>query len=126
MNWSQIEFFYSREFECKCGCGLCHMDFEFVNRLDMARRECNVPFVVTSGYRCPSHNNTVSRSGFAGPHTTGKAADIQLYGTHLRESLSILSDLFERIGFAQKGSLETRFIHLDNLVGPEYGPIWTY
>ena len=35
---------------------------------------------VTSGYRTPEHNRRVSRTGYEGPHTTGRAVDVAAFG----------------------------------------------
>lgn len=125
MNWSEIRHFTSREFECRC-CGVEMMNEAFVKKLDAAREEANVPFTITSGYRCSRHNEAVSNSGPYGPHTTGLAADIGLSGVEMRDTLTILSDMFERIGLNQRGDWERRFVHVDDLNDPGLGKIWTY
>lgn len=124
MNWSSIKYFSAREFECKC-CGVEAMNEAFVKKLDLARHEANTSFVISSGYRCPAYNEKISSSGATGPHTTGMAADILLSGDAMRDTLSLLSDMFERIGLNQKGDWETRFVHVDDLTDRP-GKIWTY
>lgn len=98
-----------------------------MRQLNALRGRYAFPFRVTSGYRCPDHNASVSSTGRSGPHTTGKAADIAL---ERREAFLVLSDAaqfgFTGIGVNQKGS--GRFIHLD-MLQPDEAPrptVWSY
>lgn len=113
MNWDDIEFFKMNEFVCS-HCDVERMDFQFVKTLDQLRRKLNFPLKVTSGYRCPEYNNRISASGMNGPHTTGKAADIHVVYGDARLFLEEALDLFEGVGINQRGSIESRFIHVDN------------
>src|SRR5690606_42128115 len=67
-------------FRCKCGCGRNEIQEELVDKLDKLRGIMRIPFRITSGFRCPVHNEKVSSTGRNGPHTTGFAADILLSG----------------------------------------------
>ena len=96
------------------------MDQAFIEKLDETRESLGIPFPITSGYRCPEYNNEVSSTGFAGPHTTGQAADIALSRLNARKALTALSMRFGGIGINQRG--DGRFIHVDDL-SPR---IWTY
>lgn len=50
---------------------------ELVRMADIARGKAGIPFVVTSGYRSPTHN--AEAGGVAdSAHTTGEAMDIRL------------------------------------------------
>ena len=93
------------EFDCK-HCSKNHMDPDFVRRLDIARGYAGVPFVITSGYRCPEHDKAV---GGAGNHPTGKAADIRCRSGVDR--FRILEALY-KMGFTRFGIGET-FVHVD-------------
>ncbi len=57
------KYFRSEEFVCGCGCGLNNFDTEdgqrFIRGLDRARGLAGIPFVITSGCRCPTHNEAV-------------------------------------------------------------------
>ena len=117
--WNKIKHFSRDEFVCAC-CGEEKMDQEFLHKLDGARDLLDIPFVITSGYRCPAHNSAVSSTGETGPHTTGKAADIALSGKNARDALVMLAHVFNGIGLNQKGA--GRFIHVDLL----NRRIWTY
>ena len=121
-----MRYFLFSEFDQKGlqGSGQDFMDNLFVSRLDALRHTCGFPFIITSGYRTPEYNNQVSTTGYTGPHTTGKAADIQVSRGNayivLREALNM--GCFTGIGINQKG--DDRFIHLDSIVGANR--LWSY
>lgn len=75
--------FSRKEFACR-HCGKEKIDLKLVHALETAREDPRVKMiVVTSGYRCPDHPESLKRSR-AGQnpscHTLGKAADVILYG----------------------------------------------
>lgn len=133
MNWSDIKHFDPSEFACHCGeCESTgeEMNLHFVAKLEQLRERFQNPMIVTSGYRCPEHNNNVSSTGLDGPHTTGRAADILVSGEeafHLMQQCS-LGGWMSGIGINQRGPYEKRFIHLDDLKGPDHPRprVWTY
>lgn len=110
-QWSDIRHFTPDEFACKC-CGANEIQPGLIYKLDFIREEFGKPLVVTSGYRCPEHNQRVSTTGVSGPHTTGLAADLGVSG---RDAVTVLRIAmaagFTGIGIQQKGV--GRFIHLD-------------
>lgn len=122
MNWDKIAHFTADEFRCRCGCGLADMDEAFMVKLDQVRDYLCFPITISSGYRCPEHNNVVSGTGFTGPHTTGKAADLLLSYGQARTALTTLCLRFSGIGIQQKGPAKGRFIHVDTLADR----VWTY
>lgn len=101
------------------------MDIAFLTNLDALRDKCGFPFIITSGYRSPVYNNEVSTTGFDGPHTTGKAADVSVERNNarivLREALNM--GCFTGIGINQKG--DNRFIHLDSVERIQ-NALWSY
>lgn len=120
--------FRMSEFVCRCGCGLNDIEDEFVDMLDELRARVGFPLQVSSGFRCPDHNERVSSTGRTGPHTTGWAADLLVAReravTVLQEALYMD---FTGFGLNQKGAV--RFIHLDALSDAQGRPrptIWTY
>lgn len=122
-NWGRYAPYFSElEFDCK-HCGKNEMQPEFMDALLRLRVAFNRPMIISSGYRCPDHNDRVSSSGIAGPHTTGLAADVHVTGTEARLLLE-LADEFHRIGVNQRGAHSGRFIHLDIL--PKPGTVWSY
>ena len=100
----------------------------FANKLEGLRIAYGRPLKVTSAARCASYNVKVSASGRNGPHTTGEAVDIAIYGKEAWILLSLaLSMGFTGIGVSQKGL--NRFLHLDTLPGSAKQPrptVWSY
>ncbi len=92
------------------------MSNDTIDALDVMRHDLGFPFIISSGYRCPTHNNKVSSSGLSGPHTTGLAADIFISGENALKVVSAALEYgFGGVGINQKGSYKGRFIHLDRL-----------
>lgn len=129
--WDSLKFFKKTEFDCKCGCGRNEMDEDFLTKLDDARSRVDFPFIVTSGYRCPDYNDRISTTGRNGPHTTGHAVDLGLFG---RNAFAVVTQMalggwMTGIGLKQHGAHSGRFIHLDDLSKDDgrFRPtIWTY
>lgn len=124
-------YFTEKEMACKCNrddCTNLKMNRDFMESLDSLRGRCGFPFVISSAYRCPKHNQRVSSSGALGPHTTGRAVHILV--AH-EEAIRIIEECraygFTGIGVHQHGA--GRYIHLDNLTesdGFHRPTIWTY
>ena len=96
----------------------------FLDLMDQIRDAVGEPLTVTSGYRCPTHNASVSSTGATGPHTTGRAIDIKA-DSRLRFLLiqAVLKQGITRIGVAKT------FIHLDDLDELDGFPsprVWSY
>lgn len=130
---SPFPFFSLDELKCKCGrCGSTgmEMDIDFMERIIELRKLCDFAFPVTSAYRCPSHNDRVSKSGFSGPHTYGKSMDIGVSQERAHKLVGLSYDLcFSGLGINQKGPIQGRFIHLDTLTAeeaPVRPTIWSY
>ena len=124
LNWSDYPNFGPAEFSCS-HCGELKIDESFLAILQEIRNQIAKPLRITSGYRCPIHNQNVSSTGADGPHTTGRAADIGIQGSDAWALLRIAASFPEirGIGVNQKG--RARFIHLDTL--PHNRPtVWSY
>lgn len=117
--WKKWPNFSIKEMQCRgnlCNCSdLFHMDDLFMDKLQQARTAHGGPLLISSAYRCPLHNSQVSKTGLHGPHTTGCAADIQIFGENALRFLAIAAMVFPRIGIQQKGDFNSRFIHVDSL-----------
>jgi zinc D-Ala-D-Ala carboxypeptidase len=114
--------FNTEEFACNCGCGKLIVDEDFVWRLEKARQTANIPFRITSGYRCTQHNEVVGGVD-SSAHVKGKAVDLAVEGSH--ERYQILSALiyagqFHRIGIGES------FIHVDVDETKPPAVIWLY
>lgn len=103
------KYFTKEEMSCKCGCGNCSVDSLFLAKLDEAREIAGVPFIITSGVRCPHHNAEVGST--SRNHVEGKAADIRAVDGPTRGK--ILEGLY-RAGFKRIGIAKT-FIHADTM-----------
>ena len=128
-----MKHFKYSEFDQKglSGSGQMYMNEYFLALMDSLRERCGFPIIITSGYRSPTYNNKVSTTGLNGPHTTGKAADIKVFGEQAHMILREATELgFSGIGISQKGDHEERFIHLDTLEDGENGAprrwVWSY
>jgi len=108
----EFKHFKLDEFYCKCERDHVHppqqIDDRLVMMLDIARGQAEVPFVITSGYRCPGYNQEVG-GALDSAHIKGLAADIAIENS--RERFLILRSLiyvgFKRIGIAED------YIHVD-------------
>ena len=125
MDWRRYPSFTAEELACK-HCHECNMDPDFMMMLQSLRGALDLPLPVTSGWRCPAHNDAVG----GGPaHPQGKAADIAVSDGHFAYELVKLALLhgFTGIGILSHG--DKRFIHLD-MLDPKLYPIrkalWTY
>jgi len=119
--------FSKAELACRCGCGMLP-DQHFMDKVEALRVAFGKPLRVTSAARCPAYNATVSSTGKAGPHTTGRAIDFGVQGADARQLVGMAIERgFTGIGVAQKGG--GRFIHLDDLPNGPGCPrpwIWSY
>lgn len=128
MTWQPDRWpnFTEHEFSCK-GSGRCEMDVAFMDKLQTLRDSFGKPMIITSGYRSPAYNAKVSSTGLTGPHTTGKACDVSVYGRDAYLLIQLAMKMnFTGIGINQRGA--GRFVHLDNLAPPEFPrpALWTY
>ena len=103
-----MRYFRGKEFECKCGCGENNMAYETLEMLDSARAYADIPFVITSGYRCKKHNKAVGGKNDSA-HLSGKAVDISAPDSRTRFWVvyGLIQAEFTRIGIA------TTFVHAD-------------
>ena len=96
------------EFRCSC-CNRLEISSDIMDLLQKARNELG-PLSITSAYRCPSHNASVSSTGEAGPHTTGHALDIAVKNSqHRKQLIDWFTTKVTGLGVAKS------FIHIDNL-----------
>jgi uncharacterized protein YcbK (DUF882 family) len=106
------------------------MDAEFMAKMETIRVLLGKTIKVSSAYRCASHNRLVSKTGPLGPHTTGRAIDVQVSGEDAYALLDLaLSHGMTGAGISQSGPHEKRFLHFDDLPGTKEVPrprVWSY
>ena len=126
MTAPALTFFSADDWRCK-HCGENHTDPKHMARIDELRRRVGFPIVLSSGYRCPVHNQAVSSTGPNGPHTRG-ASDLLV---DRLKAYIVLRVAFEMgfTGIGVKGHGPSRFVHLDDLPNDEGQPrptVWSY
>ena len=124
---------YFSEDELKCKeTGEINMQQSFVDKLNLLRDSFGKVLIVSSAFRSTEHSVEKRKANPLGsPHTSGRAVDLLLHGKDAFDFLNLVIDskLMTGIGFAQKGSRGSRFIHLDDLEASHSRPrphIWSY
>ena len=126
MTPSRWTYFTVEELTCHCGCGQMKMDGEFMLKLVALRDLFGAPLKISSGYRCPAHNAAVSSTGDAGPHTTGKAADVLIARVGATGLVRVALGMnFRGVGIKAHGPDSGRIVHLDMVPRPDQ-ILWTY
>ena len=105
---AEFKYFKIKDFDCQ-ETGENKMNVDFIHRLDELREACGFPFIITSGYRSPSHS-IEARKEKPGTHAQGYAADIKADGGNQR--YEIIKQAFA-LGFSGVGVART-FIHVDD------------
>lgn len=127
MAW---QYFSEDELKCRCGCGKANMNPNFMKKLIALRDFLDFPLKVTSAYRCSDYNEKVSTTGSNGPHTTGRAIDIAVFGNQAFNLMRYAPCFeFHGLGVKQNGPHNQRFIHIDDLIQDDGSPrpwVWGY
>lgn len=114
------------EFKCKCGCGICIVDAGFLIKLQNTRTIAGIKFTISSGCRCPSHNNSESRNEKSDHLTTEEiaceGADIVCNNSHDRY---LIINAAITAGFKRIGPHEI-FIHLGSAKRNPQEVLWLY
>ena len=113
------KYFKLDEFRCKCGCGQVEVKEKLIERLNIAREKAGIPFKITSGYRCKSHNKSVG-GAVDSQHLKGIAVDISCSNSVDRYKIitGLLQAGFSGIGIAK------HFVHGDIRDGTPV--VWLY
>jgi len=113
-------YFQDREFACHC-CGAVKVDPDLLDMLNEAREIAGLPFVVTSGYRCPKHNAAVG-SQPSSSHLMGLAVDLKAVGSGVRFRIveALIKTGFNRIGIGKD------FVHADIDAAKPARVAWLY
>ena len=130
-NYNELwPHFTADEMACKCGCGALPGS-DLMIMLETLRVRCNFPFPISSGARCPKHNDKESTTGLTGPHTTGLAVDIAVGRAEAQQLVEIACRMGGWYGIGVNGKGDKRFVHLDRIVPnvDENNPrprLWSY
>jgi uncharacterized protein YcbK (DUF882 family) len=92
-----------------------------LDALQQARTLAGIPFLITSGYRCPIHNRKVGGVEDSA-HTRGLAVDIKLIDT--KTAFTIVKALI-RAGFERIG-IGSGFVHADIDTSKPAPTFWVY
>ena len=109
-EWKNFEL---DEFKCKCVCEQVKINSDMLDLIQEARNELG-PLSINSGYRCSTHNASVSSTGPNGPHTTGNSVDIGVKNSqHRKKLIDWFATKVTGLGIAKS------FIHIDNLTAED-------
>ena len=97
-----------------------NMDLDFLAKLDKAREYANIPFVINSAYRSPTHPESIKNPKSS--HIKGLAVDIKT--TNSRTRYRVLEALI-KVGFNRIGIAKS-FIHVDDDKDKTENVVWTY
>lgn len=81
------------EFKCKCGKCETKLDKELLSVLELVRLRFGQPVIITSGYRCPTHNANVGGASKS-KHMEGIAADIKVKNTSPDTVYAYLDEIY--------------------------------
>lgn len=113
-----MRYFKLSDFDCQ-ETGNNEMSEEFLEKLDDLRHVCGFPFIITSGYRDPTHS-IEARKAKAGTHARGIASDIRINNGN--EAYDIIKNA-QSMGFNGIGVAKS-FIHVDIRKGMPV--LWSY
>ena len=116
------KYFDRDEFACQYT-GNNEIEDKFIEKLDKLREACGFPFIITSGYRDPSHPIEAKKTK-AGTHAQGIAADIKVNNGLQR--FKIVEKAIA-LGFTGVG-VARGFVHVDIRNPDDTTPfvMWTY
>lgn len=116
--------FNTAEFKCKCG--KSHdtlINTKLVEMLEKLREKLHCSkIVITSGYRCPTHDKNVGGTG-SGHHTKGNAADLVCYDNYGNViSSRIICCVAQDLGFTGIANITSDYqaVHLDVRSGSKW------
>lgn len=122
----KLNHFKRSEFNCPC-CKKESMDDDFLLRVDQARTEADVPFRITSGFRCENYQLDLKKRGYetangVSPHMKGVACDISVSNDSRRWDIidALIGVGFNRIGIG------SNFVHADIDLDRNSNRIWYY
>lgn len=130
--------FTEAEFYCKCQCGAYNMREPFITRLQYARSQARIPFVILSGSMCKKQAEREEKMFGQAPrnlaaHMSGHAADISADPDRLAERgvsvrgeeiFGLIVPALLKAGFKNIGIyFEDKLIHVDDLNWQKNKPV---
>lgn len=100
---------FEKMLACRCPCGQTKADPLLLEKLEKLQERIKAPLIITSGYRCPKHNNAI-KGAKGSYHVKGMAADVTCAKDLLLlyfESVAIFKD--HGVGLYP----DNRFVHVD-------------
>ncbi len=114
-----LNYFTENEQSCNC-CGEGRLEDVFLGKLNQARRNAGIPFVLNSAFRCEKHNTKVKGAKYS-RHLKGIAADIKCKSSIRR---FIIIDSLIKSGMSRIIVYPT-FIHADDSKTERRKIIWS-
>jgi len=128
LNTWKKGYFTSKEFECKCGCGVNQVNPGFMKKLNTMRIEAGFFFIIVSGCRCVEHNKNIGGKPTS-DHLCIPDKKIYCAGADIKvTSTQMAYDLVEMAfwaGFRRIGLAKT-FIHVGNRSSNPQRVLWLY
>jgi len=127
-NLTGNPFFTDKEMKCKCAkCKHAYLQVELMEKVTEARKSAKIPFIITSGCRCPEHNKKVGgavNSDHLADEKNLICCGVDIQCTNDRNRFKIIKALLDagidRLGFS------TIFIHA-GISGRNAGEVaWFY
>lgn len=107
--WDTVPNFTPSEFTCPCGCGRGDIDHTLVKVCQRIRDQFGLPFLVSSGLRCPSRNGEVGGVPNS-KHLSGRAVDFCIRGKTAAQVLPVAQSQREiRYAYA----IDKSYVHME-------------
>ena len=112
--WEGVKWFKKEEFRCHCGGEHCdgypaQVDARLLDLADRVREHFGAPMLISSGLRCPVHNQNVG--GVANSrHMTGKAMDFRIRN---QGSAKVLEYALSMPQVRYAYAIDGNYIHMD-------------
>ena len=110
----------------KCGCGICNVDPDFLEKLQKVRSIVAMPLTIVSGCRCPTHNKN-ERGTSESDHLTTEAIACEgadIFCDNSRDRYRIIDAAFA-VQVKRIGPHKT-FIHLGTAKRNPQNVLWLY
>ena len=123
-----FRYFSDDEF-VSIGSDASRMSVDFMDRLSSLRGEINQPLPLTSAWRSEGRNRQVGGAEKSS-HLYGRAVDLRVHGDTAYRVVAMAKRYgFTGVGIHQRGIVQGRFIHLDDMefaAGRPRPTIWSY